>query len=378
LFVALAVLLTAAVCLAAEPARANQDSSKAKSDQPDREKAKALREAAQDLIRVGIAQTRRGLYQQAEESFLNARAYQEYLTAKEQEDLETYLTEAHKAGVERQAVLEHIRKARELLGQNKPITARAYYEKVRNSPYLTEQERKQITQEIKTVDSSLDRQRKEITELYNRSVALYRAGEFEKARDGFAEVARSGLLVAPRGQTAEDYLLQIDSILTEQPRGTSPAESNLVSLPPAQPNIQDESTPAGQAAPQDSESELLKTGPEAQLAKQQHNEKQQAQQETNEVTVVAEPSQQKPVVAATSVDARTKLIRTYTKAVVEDAATKVKDCLNRGEFNKAVATVRRATQVVGENRSFIGDDSLAQYSIQLKQLADDIIRARKM
>jgi len=392
------VLLTAVFCFAAAPAAVEPNSS----EQTEQEKARTLREVAQNWIHVGISQSKRGLYQQAEESFLTARGYQEYLTAEEHKELEENLTKAHQAGIERQAVLEHIERARDLLSQGQPIKARAHYEKVRNSPYLTKQERRQIAQEIKKVDVSFDKQRKELTELYNRSVELYRTGELEKAREGFVEVAKYGLLITPKGQTAEDYLIQIDSVLTGRLRNASFAESAPplalpATAPPALENKKasdiNRLTPPGTesgllqtSSPQPFDSKPLdsarggKLSTERQLPVQQGDSKQQAQQvqkEMAEVEAVAEPASQKPAEAAPATEAKTKIIRTYTKAVVEDAAAKVEHYISQREFDKAVAVVRTATRTIKENRPFIGDELFAQYSIRLKQLADKIINARK-
>jgi tetratricopeptide (TPR) repeat protein len=395
------ILLTAAFCLdfgpstplrageisraAAAPTPASSvepNSSKANPEQTEREKARVLREVAKNWIRVGILQSKRGLYQQAEESFLNARGLQEYLAAEEHKELEEYLAKAHQTRIERQIVLEFIKKARDLLNQGQPIKARAYYEKVRNSPCLTEQERGQIAQEIKNADVNFDKQRKELTELYNRSVELYRAGELEKARDGFVEVARYGLLIVPKGQTAEDYLIQIDSVLTERLKNASPAEpapplASSITAPPA---LEDKKpSDINQPTPPEVELELLPTVSEQQPAQKKEDSKQQAQQvqeETNEVAAVAEPVPEKQAEVAPA-EAKTKIIRTYTKAVVEDAATKVEYYISRGELDKAVAAVRTATLTIKENRPFIGDELFAQYSILLKQLADRIIQVRK-
>jgi len=380
------VLFSSAVCFAAEP-----------NLQSEKEKTAVLRETAQDWIQVGISQSKKGLYEQAEKSFLAAREYQEYLTAEEHKQLEGHIANAHQAVLERQPVIEHIKKARELISQGQPVKARAHYEKVRKSPYLTEQERKQIDQEIKNVDGNFDKQRKEITEIYNRSVQLYRAGEIEKARDGFVEVARYGLLVVPQGQTAEDYLIQIDSILTEQLKGTSDANA---SLPPrssvAMPSAKEDTRPknANQPTPPEVEVVLLKPGPDKPPVEKQGDRKPEArqmQEETADVTAVAEPPSQtetssagaqgvtpeRKVEVAPDKDARVKIIRTYTKAVVEDAAARVEYHISRGELDKAVAVVRTATQTVKENRSLIGDELFAQYSVRLKQLADRIIQVRK-
>jgi hypothetical protein len=378
-----AVLLSAAACFAAEP-----------NLQSEKEKAAVSRETAQDWIQVGISQSKKGLYEQAEKSFLAAREYQEYLTAEEQNQLEKQIAEAHNGVVDRQPVLEHIKKAQELLAQGQPVKARAHYEQACKSPYLTEQERKQIDKEIKDVDSNLDKQRKKITELYNRSVQLYRAGEMEKAREGFVEVAQYGLLVVPQGQTAEDYLIQIDSTLTEQIKGTSDANASLpaVTTPPAKEEPKTKSV--NQPTLPESEVVLLKPGPDKPSVEKQvgrEPDANQTQGQTAEAVAAAEPPArtetssagtqvivpESKVETAPDKDARVKIVRTYTKAVVEDAAAKVEYHISRGELDKAVAVVRTATQTVKENRSLIGDELFTQYSIRLKQLADRIIKARK-
>jgi len=378
-----AVLLSAAACFAAEP-----------NLQSEKEKTAVSREIAQDWMQVGISQSKKGLYVQAEKSFLTAQEYQGYLTAEEKTQLKKHIAEAHQAVVERQAVLERIKKARELFSQNQPVKAKAHYEKVRKSPYLTEQERKQIDQEIKNVDGSLDKQRKEITEIYNRSVQLFNAGELEKARGGFVEVARYGLLVVPKGQTAEDYLIKIDSILTEQLKGTS--EANALPLPVAampakeEPKIKSVSQPTLPEA----EVALLKPGPDKPPVEKPvdtESEVNQTQEQTAEVTVAAEPpaktgtssadeqkvTPESKVETAPAEDARVKIVRTYTGAVVEDAAAKVEYYISRGELDKAVEVVRAATQTIKENRSLVGDELFARYSVRLKQLADKIVKVRK-
>ena len=377
------VLLSAAVCFAAEPGL-----------QSEKEKTAVSLETAQDWMQVGISQSKKGLYGQAEKSFLAAQEYQEYLTVGEQKQLEQYIAEAHQAVVERQPVLEHIKMARELLSQGQPVKARAHYEKVRNSPYLTEQERKQIDREIQNVDDSLDKQRKEITELYNRSVQLYRAGEIEKARNGFVEVARYGMLVVPKGQTAEDYLIQIDSVLTSSFKAMPDQNVPLPLVTPQPAKEEPKTKNAGQSALPEGEVVLLKPRPDKPPVKKQTAEEprvNQTQEQTAEVAAAAEPPAQtetssadaqkvipeNKVETASDGDAKAKIVRTYTKAVVEDAAAKVEYHIERGELDKAVSAVRTATQTIKENRSLIGDELFAQYSVRLKQLADKIVKVRK-
>jgi len=369
------VLFSAVICFAADPNAQNEQ-----------EKTAVSHQTAQDWIQVGTMQYQKGLYEQAHASFLSAKEYQEYLTPDEQKQLDKRIADTDKAVAERQPVLEHIKRAQELLKQGQPIKARAHYEAIRKSPYLTEQERKQIEQEIKIVDSNSDKQRTEITELYNRSVQLYRAGEIEKARDGFVEVARYGMLVVPKGQTAEDYLLQIDSILTEKLKNQTETNSTAPSA--------NGGTPAGNTEqPAPAEPKITPLVPESNKTApaRQGNRLPQAnqpQQESVEVAAAAEPqaasaAAEEPKVPsdnetkAVSKEARAKIAQTYTKAVVDDTAKKVEHYIGTGEFDRAIAKIRAATEVVKDNRQLIGDEQFTQYTMRLKQLIDDVIGAKK-
>jgi len=56
-------------------------------------------------------------------------------------------------------------------------------------------------------------QRKEVAELYYRSLAFYRAGQLEEAREGFILVLRSGTIPEPMVKTIRYYLSNIDKAL---------------------------------------------------------------------------------------------------------------------------------------------------------------------
>jgi YVTN family beta-propeller protein len=61
-----------------------------------------------------------------------------------------------------------------------------------------------------------DEQQREIAELYYRSIAFYRAGQLEKAREGLAKVLKSGLIPALMAKTVEGYLADIDNALARR------------------------------------------------------------------------------------------------------------------------------------------------------------------
>jgi DNA-binding beta-propeller fold protein YncE len=56
-------------------------------------------------------------------------------------------------------------------------------------------------------------QQRKISDLYNRSIALYQAGQLEKAREGFLIVLESGFLPANMTKTIQGYIADINSNL---------------------------------------------------------------------------------------------------------------------------------------------------------------------
>jgi tetratricopeptide (TPR) repeat protein len=173
----------------------------------DAEKQKVIREVAEKWIDVGEKQYQRGYFEAAEQSFIEAQKYQKSLTAAQNKKLTELMEKTHIAVLERKRILSHIRTANALVERGQLIKAKVHLEKVKDSKTLTKEEREKIVEGLKKIDAQLGDQKKQITELYNRSVAFYRAGELEKATEGFIKVVGSGLSVAPAGaRTAADYL----------------------------------------------------------------------------------------------------------------------------------------------------------------------------
>jgi len=61
-----------------------------------------------------------------------------------------------------------------------------------------------------------DEQKQQIAELYYSSMAFYRAGNLEKARDGLTRVLRSGLIPPAMAKTIEKYLADINKTLSKR------------------------------------------------------------------------------------------------------------------------------------------------------------------
>jgi len=70
--------------------------------------------------------------------------------------------------------------------------------------------------EPRKTDTWQAEQQRRTAELYYRSIAFYRAGQLEKAREGFDKVLKSGLIPAPMAETIAGYLADIDNTLTKK------------------------------------------------------------------------------------------------------------------------------------------------------------------
>ncbi len=129
--------------------------------------------------------------------------------------------------------------------------ARAYLEKFKDSNAFTDEERRKIVHVLRLMDiaatrtgehlgkvkqgssitewkpqeqpavpeksnNQLSKHKKDIAELYYRSITFYHAGQLEKAREGLVKVLKSGLIPAAMAKTIRGYLLDIDDTLAKK------------------------------------------------------------------------------------------------------------------------------------------------------------------
>ena len=71
---------------------------------------------------------------------------------------------------------------------------------------------------VADINSTLatDEQKQQIAELYYSSMAFYRAGNLEKARNGLTRVLNSGLIPPAMAKTIEKYLADINKTLNKR------------------------------------------------------------------------------------------------------------------------------------------------------------------
>ncbi|MFB0552797.1 MAG: 6-bladed beta-propeller [Phycisphaerae bacterium] len=97
---------------------------------------------------------------------------------------------------------------------------------VLNSGLIPRAMAKTIQDDLADIDNRLakSRQEKEIAELYYSSMTFYRAGQFEKAREGLVKVSNSGLIPPAMAKTIQDDLADIDNRLNKSGQKSGIAE----------------------------------------------------------------------------------------------------------------------------------------------------------
>ena len=117
------------------------------------EKDKIVSGVAQNYIDAGVRQYERGYYAAAEQSFLRALDYEEYIVDKAK--LHNLLDKAHNAAVERKRILDSIRTASQFIEQGELRKAKAYLDVIKDSDLLTKEERGKIALGLEKINAQI-------------------------------------------------------------------------------------------------------------------------------------------------------------------------------------------------------------------------------
>ena len=345
----------------------------------------SLRELVQTFIRTGTQQLESGSYAEAEKNFVMAQSYQEHLSAQGQRDLRALLEKAQVGALSRQRVDETFRAVKDLIKQDQLAQAKARLEKIANNQTLTAEEQKLLPEAIRGLDaairqsaarerekqreasrripadqkkpvggkvqSDLEKRQNEVAELYYRSLGYYDIGQLEKAREGFVKVIASGLIPPKMVESIEGYLAAINARL-----GMAAKPKAVVEKP-----VKKDSEIAAIAEP---EPPVLNGG----AAKS-------VRQDVAEADVVREGQAEAPAEKGGYIDVilrKRSILRSHTKAVVEDAMRKADAYLGQGEFEKAKTAIETAQFTVKENEIHLGDSLFKEYSSKLEVKSGEI------
>jgi len=341
-------------------------------------KQEVLREVGRSWMAVAARQFQRGYYDTAQKSLLHARDYYSYLEDEDHEYIDDLLNRITQARSERAELLQHIKRAKTLIKQNRPIEAKAHLLRVKDNDLLTDREKQLVLEGLAEVNKEIEQRRNRDRMLYTESVRSYNAWDYERARKGFLEVAQSGLLVTRPGESAEDYLAKISKLQQRvpEPRVTSPPQQFQA---PA--SAEQESIPSRLKGITDilfqrrsSADKKRRKQPEAEPPAQPAGGKEPSR-DVGEMVAAAEPLEGL-LGAPEKLDRKTSVVRSYTKAVVADALTRARDAISRREYDKALQAVAEAEQIVFQNHSYLGDNLFQYYVNELDQLRADAARGR--
>jgi hypothetical protein len=316
------------------------------------------RQAADDLIAVAIELYKRNQYQHAERALLEVSNYNQYLTALQREELQGLLEKTHTAVLEQAKILKQKQIADDLIRQDRLLEAKAHLENAPASAFLTEEHRSSILESIGQLNERIKRRKKEVTEIYKQSVKYFNADRLEEARGGFIKVAGNGLFTAPKGKTAEDYLLKIDKILTlrveEQAAQIKQEPVSLKKSIIAEPlayespaNVNNNST--GQVT-RENYSNINVTDTEPPL-----NSRASYKQKNFDKT-----------------SQKDNILKGYIEAVINDASAKAQDFMSQGRLDDAIKIIEGARRVLDTKHSRLGDVAFEKYSERLEQLIEYI------
>jgi len=340
----------------------------------DTDKDRVVRQVAENWIQIGTEQYKRGFYSAAEKSFLRAKDYEQYLTSAEREQLEANLAEARNSAIERKAALDIVHNADGLAEQKQLAQAKAHLETIQASEFLTDEERELIRQRLAAIDEQLEQHKAETAEIYSSSVELYRAGELEKAREGFLKIADSELLVTPKGQSPKDYLAKIDQALGQRPQPLRPVPV----APQPEPVVSLEPEPIVPELPQ---REPLAVELEPEVPEIEAVARIEPPVSRPSGVVVERRATEELSQAGGYVDEiinRRNRKRGHARAVVNDAIARAENYIGHGAYDMAKEEVQKARQIVYEYEVDLGEYLFRQYTSLLGQQAERIAEMEKI
>ena len=352
------------------------------------DKAASLRNVSLQLIDVGAEQLRRGYSSAAQQSLTRANENRQYLNASEQKRLDELLAKAGGANAEHEKIYEKMQAAESYAKAKNYNQAIATLTPIQDSPYLSKTDKTQLQAKLTTYKAEMKKQQQDMAALYDESVALYNEGKLAEARDGFKQIAASGVPLVSSGPTASEYITKIDGQIgvaaetTKQESASVGAqfvpEANRVQQAEiAEPEIAEtpqepviaEPIPDMAKTPQQPEPNLeiaeTPVGPAAAAVNETPVTATQATQDFSK----CEPEQGSYI---DKVMQQRNVQRSYTEAVVDDAVVTAKNLIEQCKFDEAQDSISSARLVVENNRMLLGDELYREMNDRLNSTSSQI------
>jgi hypothetical protein len=309
---------------------------------------RVINQVVDNWIAVAEKQCDRRLYAQAQESLLRVQQYQPYFNERQKRNIEILLEEIEQATSERTRLLQNVDNAGRLIEEGEFIKAKAYLHEAAKSGVLNQEEKNRVKLTLQRVEAKIAEQKRLMADLYKRSRREYKRGNFEKAREGFAVVASSGLYVPSMGKTAEEYLARIEQ---------KPLERRDKSKQKLWPS----GTGSESKIDADSGSMAAVVPPEQQTLRMRQANQSVVPGGLGPERFGNEPEQ--------GLGVKSNIKQSYLEAVVRDAQTKVTRHVGKAEFSLAKAVVQNARNTLQEYRADIDEKLYNQHSERLQELS---------
>lgn len=323
-------------------------------------KQTVLPSVAENWLKIGIEEYKRGMYLKAEQAFLNARDFYDYLTQKQQNTLEKYSEKTHKAHLGTTLIPQKAEKCRQLLDQNKLIQAKQTLQEIISNQYLTESQKAQfkINRLEREINSRIQKEQTNINQLLQKSIRDYRAGQLQSAKNAFQNIRKNPLAAESQKQSAQSYLKKIENILQREKEPFTEEEKKILAQPPEKqkPELEKTKTKKTTATKITTKTTEPNTPPLIIAEPSRLNKKQ-----TNEKPTKTEKLNKKE-----------KLLRSYSQAVINDATEKAKSFIEKGQTYKAKQTLKKAGTIIHQNRKYLSEELYQKYMQRLLDLTKKI------
>jgi len=330
----------------------------------DANRQEAIRRIVQTYMQTGQEEYNEGFFEESVTTFLTARKYKEYLPVAMRERLNELLKKSWIAVLE-----ETFREVINLIKLDRLNEAKAYLEKIKGNKFLTKEEQKDITDALRKLETQI------IAELWSRSIELYSIGQYEKARISFIQIASSNLITPDMRETVEGYLTEIDKLLGERVERKLVQEQDEPVVVAESEAVEEEPKPEV-AVPEEPETEVA----EAEVVEAEVAETEVLEPEVPSDVVVLETALKvvSPVTGQSNyierINRERDIIRSYTRAVVNDAIAKAGSYTKQARFDKAKNVVETAALTVNKNQMHLGDELFKEYSSKLEVLTEEIVK----
>ncbi len=326
-----------------------------------------LKRVAQEFLIVAKAQYNKEMYDAAMISLQKANQYRQYLNSSQKQELDELMAKVKARSSAFQEFESTMNLVDSYIADERLKSAMSVLEDLQNQKSLTPDMKSEVQAKSRQVEALIAEQRERLQNVYQQSVSLFEQGELEQAREGFEQIAITGIRIGAPGQTAEAYIDRIDVMLDE-----IEAQEDQETLQQQQSDVVEVEDPL-LAIETDDNGNFAQ---EPQQVPAQPNQPPVTQpQDAPQAPAQTQDQAQTDPITGSYIDVVTRqrsIQQSYTKAVVDDALAAAENFRQQNEFEKAQDKLLQAQTLVNRNRLALGDELYRDYVARLEMMQNQI------